>query len=71
MKVWPADWRKSVFYQSSNASGSSNDEYRGKSGDGSDNSAEYVKNSGSEASKSPIWNTTAEPLGVERLGSVD
>ena len=71
MKVWPADWRKSVFYQSSNASGSSNDEYRGKSGDGSDNSAEYVENSGSEASKSPIWNTTAEPLGVERLGSVD
>ena len=73
MKVWPADWRKSLFYQPSNTSGSENDEQRGKSKDNSEksSSAEYTRESGSEGVKSPSTHRTAEPLGTERRVSVD
>ena len=78
MKVWPADWRKSVFFQPSNASSSSTSERKDKSGDASDKSSslEFTresgsKNSGSEASKSPTWLRTAEPVGCNSRGSVD
>ena len=81
MKVWPADWRKSIFYQPSNASGSSNSEQKDKSRDASEksSSAEYIRESGSRDSGSDTTKSstvhhglrTAEPLGTERRGSVD
>ena len=63
MKVWPADWRKSLFYQPSNASGTS-DGQRDKSKDTSEksSSAEYVRDNGLYQS----GHRTAEPLGNER-----
>ena len=71
MKVWPADWRKSLFYQSSYASGSSNDGQRDKRKSTSEqsSSAEFVRNNGSETQK--VGHRTAEPIGTEHRGSMD
>ena len=77
-KVWPADWRKSLFYQPSNASASdsskgntqdSKADERGTSKDASDRSSSKWE-SESEARKS-LEQRTAEPQGGRTSFSVE
>ncbi len=71
MKGWPADWRKSLFYQPSSTSASSNEGRCEKSKVTSEasSSAEYVRNSETEMSNEE--KTARANMDTERRGSVD